>query len=39
MCHVNNNNDMDALEKRKSFADMKMVNITTSSYQNSQVVF
>ena len=38
----NNNNstsstDMDALEKRRSFADMKMVNVTNSSYHGSQV--
>ena len=37
MCSVNNNNEMDALEKRKSFADMKMVNVTNSNYHNSQV--
>ena len=38
----NNNNsssstDMDALEKRRSFADMKMVKVTNSSYHGSQV--
>ena len=33
----NNNNEMDALEKRRSFADMKMVNVTNSNYHNSQV--
>ena len=37
VCSVNNNNEMDALEKRKSFADMKMVNVTNSNYHNSQV--
>jgi len=36
VCSVNNNNEMDALEKRKSFADMKMVNVTNSNYHNSQ---
>ena len=36
VCSVNNNNEMDALEKRRSFADMKMVNVTNSNY-HSQV--
>jgi len=36
VCLVNNNNEMDALEKRKSFADMKMVNVTNSNFHNSQ---
>ena len=38
VCSVNNNNEMDALEKRRSFADMKMVNVTNSNYHNSQVI-
>ena len=33
----NNSTDMDALEKRRSFADMKMVKVTNSSYHGSQV--
>ena len=38
--HINNNNnDLDVLEKRKSFADMKMVNVTNNSFHTSQVYF
>ena len=43
----NNNNETgevtgevtDVVEKRKSFADMKLAHITNSSYHNSQVAF
>ena len=39
VCSVNNNNEMDALEKRKSFADMKMVNVTNSNYHSHVTKF
>merc|ERR1712137_82631 len=37
VCSVNNNNEMDALEKRRSFADMKMVNVTNSNYHSQDL--
>ena len=33
--HINNNNDLEALEKRKSFAEMKTVNVTNHSFHNN----
>ena len=35
--NTNNNQPQDALEKRKSFADMKMVKVTNQNLQSIEV--